>query len=1176
MEIDHFVLTRRLLFAAATALAVASGGNAATTSGVLSADEVWSGTVTLTGDVTVPAGVTLTVQPGTKVRFPAGADSTTAGTDPARTELLVRGSLRAMGEAASPIVFTSASAVPAKGDWGGIRVSWTMGTTALQLDWCVVEYATAGVRVEAATGLRTAMITRSSIRNNGGDGIYAHAASTAKLSVTLDGNQLTGNDGYGVYTHAEHEGSKLSGSLAGNTVAQNGNHGIYIYSYNYATSELDVRNNVVHDHPTKYGIYLHTQYTYSGTSRLTVTDNTVYGASYGIYAYTYYSGLRLDIGRNEVYQATHGIYANAQAYLQDTVLETTLRDNDVHDNTSTGLFVTSNAGSLAGPTVTVRGNRVRSNSGYGIRVNAQGSNPATPPSVTLNEIFGNGSYGIFASSTGPLLFLHNDIRDNGSIGLYLASGEGSRVHFNRFAGNGNRALYNSNGANVNAQFNDWGAVTTAEMATGGNPKNIAAIWDVFDSVSSGRVDYSQWLGASPNSPVSPTSRITSPPDGSVLNTASVRLQGTAVAPAGVARVEVSTDGGTTWTPADGTNVWSLDWAVAGDGQYTIQSRAIDASGTVEVPEAGAAIAIVLDSTLTNVTSGPLTADRTWSGEITLTGDVIVPSGVTLTIEPGTTVRFAPFTDDQGAGSSVFQSELIVQGSLIAVGTEAAPIVFTPTAANPVVGDWHWIHVLTTASSESVTLEHCVLEYADTGIYVEADVYSLALRISRCRVRQMSDDGIVVLVRNGAHVTAEVVDNEVTSVGGYGVYFQGKDTGTQMSGTVARNTVHGCYRDGIYVRYESTGVGGSALAVADNTVYQSATGIYAYATNSELYLDIAGNDLSGNTTGMNAQVSAHDGQPVLTFVAQNNDVHDNSSTGINLSASGPRLSASIRGNQVRGNHGAGLTLSGSQSRPLIALNQVHNNLQRGIVLSSSSVPVVLYNHVFDNGRDAVYASVGDGTQIRFNNLVGSVTFYGLNNYGTKGVDARNNYWGTTVTQEMEDGGNPKNINGIFDIYDDASKGRVEYQPWLPGPVALPSGPLSRITSPEDGAALKAEVLRLQGIAVAPAGVERVEVSIDGGLTWQAAQGRETWFIDWLSPPDGTYAALSRAVDEVGTVELPGSAVTVTVNSALPTTAGVLAADETWSGMVALRGDITVPEGVTLTVERVLPVSVYELT
>ena len=43
------------------------------------------------------------------------------------------------------------------------------------------------------------------------------------------------------------------------------------------------------------------------------------------------------------------------------------------------------------------------------------------------------------------------------------------------------------------------------------------------------------------------------------------------------------------------------------------------------------------------------------------------------------------------------------------------------------------------------------------------------------------------------------------------------------------------------------------------------------------------------------------------------------------------------------------------------------------------------------------------------------------------------------------------------------------------------------------------------------------------------------------------------------------VTITIDNTLPTTSGDLTEDETWSGTVAITGDVNVPEGTTLTIE-----------
>ncbi|MBI2976944.1 MAG: hypothetical protein HYY33_08335, partial [Chloroflexi bacterium] len=58
----------------------------------------------------------------------------------------------------------------------------------------------------------------------------------------------------------------------------------------------------------------------------------------------------------------------------------------------------------------------------------------------------------------------------------------------------------------------------------------------------------------------------------------------------------------------------------------------------------------LATPVVNVTrSGEIKHNEIWRGEVHLTGDIRVPKGVTLTIEPGTTVYLAAFQDDQHQG-----------------------------------------------------------------------------------------------------------------------------------------------------------------------------------------------------------------------------------------------------------------------------------------------------------------------------------------------------------------------------------------------------------------------------------------------------------------------------------------------------------------------------------------------
>lgn len=107
-------------------------------------------------------------------------------------------------------------------------------------------------------------------------------------------------------------------------------------------------------------------------------------------------------------------------------------------------------------------------------------------------------------------------------------------------------------------------------------------------------------------------------------------------------------------------------------------------------------------------SGELIRDTTWSGLCVIEGAVIVPSGITLKIEPGTVVLM------KHAGS------LVVYGQLLADGIENAPIRFTRYDEGVT-----WKHIMF-VSAEDSRLVHCILEYADSE-GAHQDYYELGPR-----------------------------------------------------------------------------------------------------------------------------------------------------------------------------------------------------------------------------------------------------------------------------------------------------------------------------------------------------------------------------------------------------------------------------------------------------------------
>ncbi len=92
------------------------------------------------------------------------------------------------------------------------------------------------------------------------------------------------------------------------------------------------------------------------------------------------------------------------------------------------------------------------------------------------------------------------------------------------------------------------------------------------------------------------------------------------------------------------------------------------------------------------------------------------------------------------------------------------------------------------------------------------------------------------------------------------------------------------------------------------------------------------------------------------------------------------------------------------------------------------------------------------------------------------------------------------------------------------------PTSTITSPLAGSTVEfGSLVTITGTASDSGGgaVAAVEVSVDGGKTWDRASGRDNWTYSWTALASGAATLKSRAIDDSGNVESPGPGVTVTV-------------------------------------------------
>jgi hypothetical protein len=101
----------------------------------------------------------------------------------------------------------------------------------------------------------------------------------------------------------------------------------------------------------------------------------------------------------------------------------------------------------------------------------------------------------------------------------------------------------------------------------------------------------------------------------------------------------------------------------------------------------------------------LTEDTVWRGEVLIEGALTVAPQATLTIEPGTVVRFR----SQGLQPPL----LVVQGRIVATGTKDAPILFSSNFSAPAANDWQGVMLL--GSEKKNLLERCQIEGAQTGL-----------------------------------------------------------------------------------------------------------------------------------------------------------------------------------------------------------------------------------------------------------------------------------------------------------------------------------------------------------------------------------------------------------------------------------------------------------------------------
>jgi len=196
------------------------------------------------------------------------------------------------------------------------------------------------------------------------------------------------------------------------------------------------------------------------------------------------------------------------------------------------------------------------------------------------------------------------------------------------------------------------------------------------------------------------------------------------------------------------------------------------------------------------------------------GDVIVNPGVTLTIEPGVTLRFAANHDTLNGGDFTNLAELRIRGILACDASSGDSIRFVSAGTGS--GEWGQIKIEGTGSATFRTVS---ISGATYGVVLLGPVTleGVSLRATTMGVQAwatcsmtdvvIADAALGVQVRSGSHTFLRLMLSNVTN----GILFD--DTGA--SGTIRECVIHGCYP----VTHGGIGLllsGGVSTAPADST------------------------------------------------------------------------------------------------------------------------------------------------------------------------------------------------------------------------------------------------------------------------------------------------------------------------------------------------------------------------
>ncbi|MDE5442480.1 DUF4082 domain-containing protein [Bradyrhizobium sp. CSA207] len=209
----------------------------------------------------------------------------------------------------------------------------------------------------------------------------------------------------------------------------------------------------------------------------------------------------------------------------------------------------------------------------------------------------------------------------------------------------------------------------------------------------------------------PTSGITNLSAASVVEGQSITVTGTATDAGGkIAGVEISTNGGTTWHPANSNvgaaNVtWSYTFVAGAQGTYNLKTRAVDDSLNLETPGAGTTYTVTPSSNLTLFSTTDTPA--------------VISNGDSGSVELG--LKFVPAASGKITGIRFYKGPENTGTHIGDLWTTNGTLLASATFSNEAASGWQQVDFATPVNVQA-GVTYVASYHTNTGHYSSTDYY----------------------------------------------------------------------------------------------------------------------------------------------------------------------------------------------------------------------------------------------------------------------------------------------------------------------------------------------------------------------------------------------------------------------------------------------------------------------